>query len=418
MSQAVDLTSYDPMERSTQQDPFPYYAALRRDQPVYKHPRSGIYFISRMSTLSHVLSKPLLFSSQAANAQTPPKGEVAKKIVAIMADGYPRVNTMLTCDPPAQTRYRKSVGKPFTSRRVKQLDPVMRDIARDLIDAWPSGEPFSFASAFALPLPVRAIAYALTMDLAHEADIKRWSDDAIAALGVQIPDERRLAAARGVVEQQNYWVSRFDACRADPVDDIVSNLVNADFEDHTGTVRKLEDPELISIVQQFMVAGNETTTKLLNEAIRLLIENPLEWKRIKDDPSTIPNMVEEALRLSTPNQGMFRTATEDTELEGVSIPKGSTLWIIFGSANRDESIFPEPDRFDPTRPNLKEHIAFGKGTHLCPGAPLARLESVVAFEEIVKRVESFEFAPGFVIEYEPSFILRGLAGLDVIAKKA
>ena len=129
-------------------------------------------------------------------------------------------------------------------------------------------------------------------------------------------------------------------------------------------------------------------------------------------------MVEEAVRLSTPNQGMFRLATEDTELEGVPIPKGSMLWVIFGSANRDERIFPDPDRFDPTRPNLGDHIAFGHGAHFCIGAPLARLEARIALEELARRVESLRLPEDAVLEYEPSYILRGLSALDLEVVRA
>ena len=128
-------------------------------------------------------------------------------------------------------------------------------------------------------------------------------------------------------------------------------------------------------------------------------------------------MVEEALRMSSPNQGLFRIVTADTELEGVAIPKGSALWVMFGSANRDERFFPEPDRFDPTRDTLKEHVAFGRGAHFCIGAPLARLEARVAFEELARRVESLDFVPGFRLRYEPSYILRGLAALEVEIRK-
>ena len=151
--------------------------------------------------------------------------------------------------------------------------------------------------------------------------------------------------------------------------------------------------------------------------MKLLIEYPEEWRRIREDPSGIPGVVEEGMRLSSPNQGMFRLATADAELEGVKIPKGSLLWVMFGSANRDERVFPDPDRFDPRRDNLREHIAFGRGAHFCIGAPLARLEGRVAFEQLAKRIDRLEFAPGNTFEYEPSYILRGLAALDIEVTK-
>lgn len=417
MSESIDLQSYDPMEPSVQQNPFPYYAALRRKAGIFQHPKTGMFFISRMDTLRSVLAEPLLFSSQFANQGTMPSGGGNEELMEILSKGYPPVNTMLTADPPPQTRYRKAIGKPFGNKRILELEPVIRQIAVDLIEAWPDEGEIDFMKDFALPLPIRAIAHALGMAPDLEGKIKRWSDDSVAALGVEITQERRLEAARSVVEMQQYWVGQFDECRANPRGDIVSNLVNTDFEDHEGNVRKLTDSELISMVQQLMVAGNETTTKLMNEATRLLIEHPPVWKEIQQDATAIPDMVEEALRLSTPNQGMFRVATADTELEGTPIPKGSMLWVIFGSANRDEGVFPDPDRFDPKRPNLRDHIAFGHGAHFCIGAPLSRLEGRIAYEELAKRVESMELAPGETLRYEPSFILRGLEKLEIVARK-
>ncbi|MEE3327306.1 MAG: cytochrome P450, partial [Myxococcota bacterium] len=417
MAQEVDLLTYNPLDRKAQQDPFPYYAALRKEAPVYHHKASGLYFISSMDAVLEVLTAPSLFSSKASKPDTAPEGAIGDELREIARSGFPNVSTMLTADPPAQTRYRKSIGKPFGPRRIKEFEPLLREVCADLIEAWPDQGEVAFLESFAMPFPIGAISHALGMAPSLAADIKRWSDDSVAALGARISDSRRLEAAQGVVESQKYWASRYEQAQADPVGDIVSNLVNADFEDHMGVVRKLDVNEFISMMRQFMVAGNETTTKLLTSGIRLLIENPEEWKKIQQDPSLIPPMVEEVLRIASPNQGLFRTVTEDTELQGIPLRAGDRLWVIFGSANRDEKYFPDPDRFNPARENLRSHLAFGKGTHVCPGAPLARLEARVAFEELVSSVESFAFAPGYKAEYEPSYVLRGLTRLDVVLKK-
>ena len=418
-SSEIDLTVYNPMDRVVQQNPFPFYAALRERSPVHQLPGTQLFCISRMSTVCDVLAKPQVFSSKAANAATLPDDlALMEQLKGILAEGVPQVDTMLTQDPPLQTRYRKTVGKAFSTRRILELEPRIRAVADELIEAWPVEGVVDFMNQFAVPFPVRVIASMLSMEPEREADIKRWSDDSVAALGVKISDERRLESARGLVELQKYWAGKFEACRRDPQDDLISDLAAVEFEDESGEKRLLEMPEMISIIQQLMVAGNETTTKLLNETLKLLIENPEQWERLCADPSRIPNVVEEALRLSTPNQGMFRQVLEDVELEGTKVPKGSTLWIIFGSANRDENYFPEPDRFDPDRDNLKEHVAFGRGAHFCIGAPLARLEGRVCLEQLAERIERLEFAPGSEFEYEPSFILRGLSKLDLRIRRA
>ena len=166
-------------------------------------------------------------------------------------------------------------------------------------------------------------------------------------------------------------------------------------------------------MQQLLVAGNETTTKMLTEMMRLLAENPVELARVKADPGRVASIVEETLRLSTPTQGMFRITTRDVELAGVRIPKGSRVVIVFMSANRDESLFDDPDAFCPDRSNLGDHLAFGKGTHFCLGANLSRLEGRVALQELARRLESFTLTDTNDFAYHPSFMLRGLVKLDL-----
>jgi cytochrome P450 len=161
------------------------------------------------------------------------------------------------------------------------------------------------------------------------------------------------------------------------------------------------------------VAGNETTTKMLTEMVRLLAENPEQWEMVKKDPSRVERIVEETLRLSTPTQGMWRIVTADTELGGYPLKKGDRLIIVFSSANRDECLYSEPDAFDPDREHLRDHLAFGKGIHFCLGANLSRLEGKVALEELSKRIESFRLADSNKYEYFPSFMLRGLTSLDI-----
>jgi cytochrome P450 len=172
-------------------------------------------------------------------------------------------------------------------------------------------------------------------------------------------------------------------------------------------------PELVRVVQMLLVAGNETTTKFLAETLRYLAAEPARWDALRADPSLIPNAVEEGLRLAAPTQGMYRIVTTDTELGGVPIPKGSKVAIMFASANRDEALFDDPDAFDLERPNPREHLAFGKGTHFCVGASLSRLEGNVALERLTARLGSVALADTNTYEYQPSFALRGLKRLEL-----
>ena len=417
----IDLDSYNPMDREVQQCPYPHYAALREHGPIFHHKQTGMYFASRLDVVNEILRDTETYSSKMASAPTMGDSEVMQQVAAIMQEGWRRADTMLTIDPPHQTRYRKLVSRAFSARRIAALEDKIRDIVVELIDEFPAEGTIDFHADFAVKFPVRVIHYALNMSPETEDKIKGWSDDAVAALGVDLTDERRLEAARGQVESQKYWYEEYQKRLAEPQDDILSDIAHADFDDPDtpdGETRKLDFPEVFSIIQQLMVAGNETTTKFLNETIKLLIENPEWWDRLAADPDGMINgLVEEGLRLSSPNQGLFRLVTRDVEIAGTHIPKGSRIWVMFGAANRDERTFPESEDFDPGRDNLKEHIAFGKGHHFCIGAPLSRLEGKVAFEELAKRIELPSFSEGNTFEYEPSFILRGLAQLDLDVKK-
>ncbi|MDH3754666.1 MAG: cytochrome P450 [Acidimicrobiia bacterium] len=409
----IDLETYDPMETSIQQCPFPHYQALREQAPVYHHPKTGMYFVSRHDTVNQVLRDVETFSSRMANTSSFLDPELVAKVKAITDKGWPRVETMLTIDPPLQTRYRKLVSRAFSARRISSLEPKVREIANALLDRFPMSGRVDFHQAFSVALPVEVIAHALNMPPGNEANIKKWSDDAVATIGTSLTEEQLLDAIQGTLDAQMFWHDLYEQRLAEPVDDILSELAHADFEDLDDNVRKLTFSEIYSIITQLMVAGNETTTKFFNETMRLLIENPDWWDRIQADPSTIPAVVEEGLRLSSPNQGLFRVVTKDTELEGVNIPEGSRVWVMFGSANRDEAVFPSSDVFDADRENLKDHLAFGKGHHFCIGAPLSRLEGRVGLEVLTARIESAAFAPDNTFEYEPSFILRGLKRLDL-----
>ncbi len=231
----------------------------------------------------------------------------------------------------------------------------------------------------------------------------------------------RIEKAESIVDCQKYWFSEYEDRLTNPQEDILSDLTHADFDDPDlpeGQTRKLHFPEVYGIIRQLMVAGNETTTKFLNETMRLLIENPKWWKRLENDPDGIVHgIVEEGLRASSPTQGLFRTVTQETQIEGIDIPAGSRIWVVFAAANRDGQEFSCPEDFLPDRENVSKHLAFGKGHHFCIGAPLSRLEGKVAFEELGKRINLPNFSAKNTFEYEPSYVLRGLAALHLDVEK-
>jgi cytochrome P450 len=254
------------------------------------------------------------------------------------------------------------------------------------------------------------IAEQLGVPLSDYELFKTWSDAFVAQLSGLASADEELAAAKLILAFQNYFAERIEERRAAPADDIISDIVHAQFENE----RPLEVAEMLSILQQLLVAGNETTTHAISEGVLLLIRNPGQFKKLKAHPAQIPDMVEEVLRLSAPTANMWRVAVRDTEINGTSVAAGTMVQIRFASANRDEHKFPEPDVFDIERPNAKANIAFGYGVHMCIGASLARKELEVAFRTILERFDRLELdCSDDALVYPPNMLLRGLKQLPI-----
>jgi cytochrome P450 len=413
---AVDISTFNPFDPSTQQCPFPHYAQMREEAPVHPVPGLGVHLVTKHDLVMQVLRDPQTYSSMFGGAGMPLSSADREKFAEVMAAGYPRVPTMLTADQPDHTRYRRLVARAFHPKVIAEMEPIIRQITVELIESWIDKGRIEFVKEFGVPLPVRVIAKALNVPDDRLADFKRWSDDSIAGIGTNITLEQRLQAEYGVNEFQHYFAEQIELRRTHPQDDILTNLLNASIDDDDPEVtdkRQLDMPEMLSIIQQLLVAGNETTTKSLTEMVRLLAENPEEWAALKADPSRAEKVFEETLRLSTPTQGMWRILTKDAELGGVQLTKGQRIIIVFASANRDEALYDNPDEFDPMRDHLRDNLAFGKGIHFCLGANLSRLEGKVAAEELSKRIDTITLSESNKYQYFPSFMLRGLTDLDI-----
>jgi cytochrome P450 len=388
------------------EDPFAFYAALRETAPVHFAEEIGAWLVSRHADVLEVVSDPARFSSAIGPIAVMP----APAALAILARGIKPVSTLLTADPPAHTRYRALVSRAFAPRRVARMEASVRAVAESLVAGFRAAGAVELVAEFAVPFPLTVIADQLGVPRADLPRFKRWSDDFVALLGGMVSTERFVECARGIVEFQDYFRARIEERRAEPRDDMLTDLVQARLPGE----QPLDLPEMISILQQFLVAGNETSTNMIAAAIRYLLASPEQLALVRADPALVPAAVEEALRLETPTQTLFRAATRDTELCGVPLPKGARLAVLYGSANRDPTIFPEPDRFDVRRPNLRDHLAFGHGTHFCLGAGLARKEGAIALELLLGELPGLRFAPGRNdFAHHPSLILRGLRELHL-----
>ena len=402
----------NPMHPEVLKSPWMMNRRLRDEAPVFQDPNSGIFFISRYEDVVRMAMDHQTFSSRMIGGTRAIAASDDPEIVAVMDQGYPNVPTMLTEDPPRQRRYRKFVDGAFSPASLKALEPFIETLANDLIDAFIDRGECEFLSEFGVPLPLRVIVSQLG---APEEDLplfRKWTDAFIGNLSQQLDRDGLLQAARDMVEFQHYFVERMEERRAEPQDDILSKIVNASFDGE----KPLDNAECLSMISQIMVAGNETTSATLTEGIWLLIQNPDQYELIRKDssPEMISRFVEESLRYSSPSSNMFRRTTRDVEMYGVKIPENSILFARFASANQDGKQFPEPEKFNLMRDNLREQVAFGKGVHHCLGAALSRREMNIGFKVVFERIENFRLAEG---ADDPVFsanaLLHGLTGLNL-----
>ncbi len=389
--------------------PHLYNRRLRAEAPVYHCPHTGVVFVSDYDTVVRVAKDHETFSNRFAAAMRS-DGEVDPEIAAIQQQGWPPVDTMLTQDPPEHRRYRLLVNEAFTARRVRQMEPDIERLAHELIDGFAADGRCEFIAAFCVPLPLTVIAEQLGVPVADMGLFKKWSDAFVAQFSRTVGREEQIEAARLILEFQRYFAAKLEERRASPRDDILSDLVNARIEGE----RPLDTAEMLSILQQLLVAGNETTTSAIAEGLFLLMREPEQMALVREDPGLVSNLVEEVLRLSSPTANMWRVATRDVELGGVSVPAGSLLQLRYASANRDAAQYPDPERFDVRRENAKSNVAFGHGVHMCIGASLARKEMNVAFRVLLERLEGFELdCDPSELEWQPNVLLRGLKTLPV-----
>ena len=412
-----DINIFDP---ELMKCPHALYKKLRDESPVYQDPTTGIFQVSNLELICEAARNPKVFSNDFGALQKDGGSDDYPQEAAdiMMKEGYPSVNTMLTADPPRHTRYRSLVNKAFSPKRVQDMGPAIERKTNDIIDKFIHTGKCEVASDIAQQLPIKVIAEALGVSADHYEDFKVWSKAFTDQLSGTSTPEEHIEIAKKLVKFQQFFANQLDEKGKNPADDIISDLATIDFEDEYGVTRKLETAEQLSIIQQLLVAGNATTAHSITEAIKLLIEHPEQMELVVNDHSLIPNMIEESLRLLTPTNNMWRIVTEDTELGGVSIPKGSSLLLRYGSGNRDEEVFENPDTFDVTRKNSKRHVAFGQGIHVCVGMNLSRKEMYTAFPIIIGRLKNMRFADGNDFNYSPNVLLRGLDSLHIEFDKA
>jgi len=424
-SSESDLDDFNLFDPEIQQCPHMYYAKMQKEQGVFETDALGtpLYLVTKYEDVAACAMNTSAFSSRFDAGSMEGNSEYARRAQELYEQegGFDRVGTMLTVDPPEHTRYRRLVSQAFTPKAIAALEPTIRELAGQLIDELISGtaigQSLDFVELFAVPLPVAVIAKALNVPDDRLGDFKRWSDASVAGIGTNISIDERLAADREVIEFQKYFADQLELRRKTPQDDILTDLVNAqiDNDDPEGfDSAPLDIAEMLSMIQQLLVAGNQTTTHLLGEMLLLLDEHPEEWARLAEDPLYGKDVADEALRLAAPTQGMFRVVSEDTQVGSTSLSAGSRVVLMYAAANRDPEMWEHPDTFQPGREGQAKHLSFGKGPHYCVGAGLARLEARIVAETLGERLSSIQVTNRSELRYIPSFVLRGPQRIDVV----
>jgi cytochrome P450 len=404
----------DPFDPQFQQNPFPAYAELRRTEPVHYIAEHDWYMVTAMDLVREALRQPRLYSNTDTfrARRTDPPPELRDEIAAIRAGGFPYVPALNLNDPPEHTRYRRLINRAFTPRAIAHMEEIVEKVAVELVGALGDGVRVDIVDALARPLPVYAIVRILGLDDERRDDIARWSDAATASLGRRLSDEEWLATERDNVDFQQVMAAELDKRRARPHDDLLSTLV-APHED----TEPLGNAELVWLIRELLVAGNETTTRSIAEAVVQLDRHREYWPRVRDDRQVAEQVAEEAIRLSSPALGMFRRVTEDTVLGGTAIPANALVYLGYGAANRDPALFADPDELCPGRPHARDHVAFGHGIHVCAGAGLARMETAVAIRALAQSVDRLEVEHPEQLSYVPSFFLHGLLSVPVVVHR-
>jgi cytochrome P450 len=428
MSAATEHPPVDDLIRREQSAiacPYPIFAGLRQASGLTFNDELGAWIITRYDDVRAILRDTDRFSSLNPTGPQAAGEALMKGIMELMQDASMgeslsrmsrgRVAVLLNADPPDHRRQRRLVNPAFRPDRIRGFEPAITAIADRLLaeirDDLAAGRAVDIVTRFAVGVPMAIIAMALGVADDDLARFKRWSDDIVMPVGNHSPS---LEQIRGFVnstrEFTDYFLAQIAERKRAPREDLLSDIANAEIDGE-----ELTDDEQLGMLQQFLVAGNETTTTLIANMIRHLAEDPELQSRVRTEQSEVEVLVEEMLRLEAPVGGLFRQAKVDVEIGGSTVRAGDHLWIVFASANRDECKFADPDRVDLDRPNVKEHLAFGNGEHFCPGAGLARTEARIAISRLLEQFDDIQLAPGNDFPFGDSFVLRGLTRLMVTA---
>jgi len=400
--------SFDPLSAEYLADPYAVMAALPlADAPVFFAPSIGYYVVTRYADIAQVFADPASYSAAVAQAPLAPLVPQAQQI--LLAGGHRPQPSMVSLDEPGHARLRKPAARAFSMKRVTAMIPAIEANAARLLDAVGAAAEFDLVAALAFPLPANIVFSLMGVPERDYPQLKEWCGyRAALSWGRPQPDDQ-VEIAGSIAAYRRYLRDLVDAKAAEPGDDLTSDLLAIHAEDPA----RLGLDEISSILFSLSFAGHETTTGLIGNTVRRLLEVPELWAAVVSRPDLIPAAVEEALRFDPSVPAWRRVTTRPVTLGGAELPEGAKLFLWLAAAGRDPATFTEPDRFDLSRANAGEHLAFGRGLHYCLGANLGKLEAQIAIAALARRYPRLELTPGQELSFHPNISFRGPASLLV-----
>lgn len=391
----TDEIYYDPYDPDLQRDPYPMFRRMREEAPLYYNEPHDFFAVSRYSDCEAVLKDHATFSSARSNIL-----ELVKLDMDLPSGVF------IFEDPPIHTVHRSLLSRVFTPKKMNALEPQIRKLCQDTLDPLIGSARLDFVMDLGARLPMGVIGMLLGIPVADQEDIRVHKDE-----GIRREEGKPGEFTEDQFADATFFEDYINWRREHPSDDLMTALIQAEFEDETGTVRTLTHDELLIFVNVLATAGNETTNRVIGHMGRILGDLPDQRKQLYEDRSLIPNAVEELLRFEPPALQACRYVTRDVEIQGRTVPEGSTMMVILAAANHDHRAFPpDGDVFDIHR-KVTHHLTFGHGIHFCLGAALARLEARIAMDEILTRF------PHWVVDHENAKLdssqVRGWSTLPV-----
>ncbi|WP_026100528.1 cytochrome P450 [Fortiea contorta] len=391
---------FQPFVQPQLDDPYSFFQQARNEAPLFYSPILNGYVLTRYEDILNVLKNPVKFSS-ADNLQ--PIVNFTPEVFQVLRKGFPFVADLVNSDGDLHKRLRAPFMKVFAPEKLQVLEDSIRVIANRLVNNFINDGQVDIVTQFTYPLPLEVILtmYGVPLEMMH--NIKKWCIDMTALLSSQLTPEAQLECATSFVSMQHAVADLITKRRQNPQNDLISGILDSD----------LSMNEMVIVLCGLILAGHKTTSHLIASTIKLLLEQPQLWQAISEKPSLIPAAIEEALRYDAPVPAMIRTTTEEVSIAGVTLPSGSRLFLMYGSANRDEKQYNQADSFEIERFQqlTANHLAFGHGLHHCIGSNLARQEGRIALEILSSKLPNLRLRPNQKLTYIPALMNRSFKEL-------